>query len=341
MNPEIYVFLHRLTFVPHVVCAGFVLAATLGVVAHAAGRLCGLGRDDALLPAIWRDLTPFVLGLAITFGVGPLLFVQLLDGHAFYTAGVLLSHRFMAILPALIVGFYLLYLQKAPWRIVSTRPARLLIPLAALGTFAFTAWSWTELTLLAQEPTRWATTYADGPGLAPRPAAAPRLTIFLGLSLLSLATLTGLDPRARVRAALGPLAAIAAAGAALALLGFALHAPVEGVSLFGLRGAVLLAGLVGVLTARSISWRRGHAPHGATQPLALLALLVALESVAALRDAVRIAHGADPAAAVDGVASAQGFAVFATALLAVGVAIAWALLRVRRDLAPSRPSGSE
>ena len=52
---------------------------------------------------------------AITAGVAPLLFLQILYQREFYTANLLLFNRWMAILPVLIVGFYSLYLIKGDW----------------------------------------------------------------------------------------------------------------------------------------------------------------------------------------------------------------------------------
>ena len=60
-----------------------------------------------------RDWLPAVLGLAITTGIAPLLFVQILYKRQFYTANLLLFNRFMLLLPALIVAYYMLYLVKS------------------------------------------------------------------------------------------------------------------------------------------------------------------------------------------------------------------------------------
>src|SRR6476620_4982881 len=57
-----------------------------------------------------RQWLPFVLSAAITAGVAPLLFLQILYQREFYTANLLLFNRWMAILPVLIAGFYMLYL---------------------------------------------------------------------------------------------------------------------------------------------------------------------------------------------------------------------------------------
>ena len=59
-------------------------------------RRSGLG----LILKVVRDWLPAVLGLAITAGVAPLLFLQILYKHDFYTANLLLFNRFMLLLPA-------------------------------------------------------------------------------------------------------------------------------------------------------------------------------------------------------------------------------------------------
>jgi hypothetical protein len=76
-----------------------------------------------------KNLLPFMLGLGITAGVAPLLFLQLLYQHRFYSANLILGPRWGAVVPALITGFYALYLVKA-----TTRPCS--------GTRAVTAICW-------------------------------------------------------------------------------------------------------------------------------------------------------------------------------------------------------
>ena len=70
----------------------------------------GLG----LILKVVRDWLPAILGLAITTGIAPLLFLQILYKHQFYTANLLLFNRFMLLLPALIVAYYMLYLDQEP-----------------------------------------------------------------------------------------------------------------------------------------------------------------------------------------------------------------------------------
>lgn len=109
-----------------------------------------------------RDWLPFATSAAITAGVAPLLFLQILYRKSFYTANLLLFHRWMAIVPVLIVGFYLLYLLKTDR--IRRGPAlrESAIALAALACFGFTAWSWSENHMLSLDAKSWADVYQRG-----------------------------------------------------------------------------------------------------------------------------------------------------------------------------------
>src|SRR5678816_2594181 len=109
-------------------------AAFIGYVV--AGTAYSLARDDALSRTV-RDRLPFMLGCGITAGVAPLLFLQLMHQQRFYTANLLLGPRWLAVVPALIAGFYALYIGKTRWRRAAYG--------IALACFAFVAWSWSEL----------------------------------------------------------------------------------------------------------------------------------------------------------------------------------------------------
>jgi hypothetical protein len=114
-------------------------------------RRSGLG----LILKVVRDWLPAVLGLAITAGVAPLLFVQILYKHDFYTANLLLSNRFMMLLPALIVAYYMLYLLKSHALVARGALARVLAPFVAFTCFFYTAWAWTENHVLSLRHEVW------------------------------------------------------------------------------------------------------------------------------------------------------------------------------------------
>ncbi|MBK8978484.1 MAG: hypothetical protein IPM29_21510 [Planctomycetes bacterium] len=333
MSTSVYWSLYHLTFVAHAFCASFVLAATLWLTAHGVLGLLRRAREG-LDPVgdVLRDRLPFVLGLAITFGVGPLLFVQVLDGHAFYTAALLLSHRFMAILPALIVGFYLLYVQKTRWRIATGRAGRLLVPAVATACFAYTGWSWAELRLLALAPERWAAIYAAGPLAVHDPDAPLRLLVMLGVglqvsALLLLAALRGAEHASTRR----HVAMVQSASYLTLVAAQWLHSPVRAGGDGWLPGCKLaLAIACAVHAALWLPVWAGR-PPGRIAPIG-----TAVVAQIALLSVIRSRPGSgpgSPAAATPEAATSQGFVAFAVAFVGVVVAIAVALRMVRRDLA--------
>lgn len=162
LSSAIYLVLYVFTLVLHVIFMNYVLAGT-GFITLSTF----VGRTDEETPEpspgieILRDWMPFALSGAITAAIAPLLFVQILYQKPFYTANLLLFHRWMSILPVLILGFYLLYLLKA--RRIESWPAALRqsVSVVAFLCFAFTGYSWTENHLLSLDQSEWASQYAS------------------------------------------------------------------------------------------------------------------------------------------------------------------------------------
>src|SRR5688572_27202569 len=99
----LYLSCYVLTLCIHLILISYTLAgagylALLGV----AGRRRFLAASE--LGTVIQDWLPFSVGLAITAGVAPLLFLQILYQPLFYTANLLLFHRWMLIVPTLIFG---------------------------------------------------------------------------------------------------------------------------------------------------------------------------------------------------------------------------------------------
>ncbi|QDU36876.1 hypothetical protein Mal4_11770 [Maioricimonas rarisocia] len=155
-----YLTTYVLTFVSHVVFMHYVIAGTCYLVTVAVRNR---PEDPDRRAALLRDWMPLMLSGVITAGVAPLLFIQILYRNSFYTANLLLFHRWMAIVPALIVGFYLLYLLKSPLATRRGMWLRVTITIGAFACFFFTGWSWTENHLLSLQSTElWAEHYAQG-----------------------------------------------------------------------------------------------------------------------------------------------------------------------------------
>lgn len=156
----LYLSLFAVMLGVHAVFMRYVLA---GSTYLAIGRLIGPRRCAVRgWQSILVDWLPFATGLAITAGVAPLLFVQILYVREFSTANLLLSHRWMAILPVLVVCFYLLFLQKSSWLARHRWVWRTVVASLACSGFIFIAWSWTENHLLMLDRDAWVPHYESG-----------------------------------------------------------------------------------------------------------------------------------------------------------------------------------
>ena len=279
------------------------------VVAGSAYALLRSKRDAAIVDDVAGRL-PFMLGCGITAGVAPLLFVQLLHQHRFYTAHLLAGPRALAIVPALIVGFYGLYLAKssARWRRIALG--------AALTCFAFVAWSWSELHELMQADPEWAQLYAAGERFYATAQLAPRLVVLFGAmatQFAAIATWSAADRAALARIAIGGRVVSIAGGIWLWRAGFHVDGPAR----------AWLDLLVAAVAIDSVAWL-----FAARRELALTiatgAGAAALLAAAVLREAPRVAliepvHG-----------PAGGALAFAVAVIAGGAAIAWVIRTVAR-----------
>jgi hypothetical protein len=143
----------------------------------------GLG----LIVKVVRDWLPAVLGLAITAGIAPLLFVQILYKHRFYTANLLLFNRFMLLLPALIVAYYMLYLVKSHALSGRWRALRGPVLVVAFSCFFYTAWAWTENHVLSLHEEVWKYHYTSNNYIYRNAEITPRLGYWLTASFTTLA----------------------------------------------------------------------------------------------------------------------------------------------------------
>ncbi|MBA4018160.1 MAG: hypothetical protein C0483_13390 [Pirellula sp.] len=175
-----YLVLYGATLVLHVLPMNYVLAgstylAFLGVWE----ALRGPALAQRPIVEVLRDWMPFALGVTITAAVAPLLFLQILYQRPFYTANLLLFHRWMAILPVLIAAFYLLYLQKSKrWHHFSAW-VRAVVSVGILCCFAFVAWSFTENHLLSTRGQEvWTEVYGSNRWFYRDPELMPRLTVW-------------------------------------------------------------------------------------------------------------------------------------------------------------------
>jgi len=305
-----YAVLLVATLAVHALFLSYVLAGSLYLAWTSLLRLLQPARPVSVAADRIRDWLPFALSAAITAGVAPLLFVQVLYQEAFYTANLLLFHRWMAILPALVVGFYLLYVLKA--RPARRRPGlRLLVAAGAAACFLYTAWSWTGNHLLSLDREAWIAFYREDRWFHRDPTLLPRLLFWVAGSFPVLAALVAWQvlgrwrlppddarhiPPAAATEALRHLARLALLGmavaAAAALLWTRQATPAARQVLAGPAGAPGLGVAGGGILLQLAGWLpalRGRLPGRTSGLLRGIGLALALGGVAAARETLRLA----------------------------------------------------
>lgn len=207
-----YVVLYVVTLLLHVVFMSYVLAGSIMLgLAGGRGMLGHQSTSSAWSPVttVLKDWMPFALSAAITAGIAPLLFVQILYQQEFYTANLLAFHRWMAILPVLIVAFYLLYLLKAH-RIEGRVALQGIVAVVVMACVLFVAWSWVENHLLSLDRGAWARQYETKSMMYANASILPRLGFWIASAFPLAATLLAWQFRAGASGVKGDAAALVA-----------------------------------------------------------------------------------------------------------------------------------
>jgi hypothetical protein len=137
------------TFAVHVVGVNVVLGSSI------LGTLASFDPDRAFGRGVARffaEVNTWAIALTITFGIAPLLFLQVLHGRLFYSATVILSPVWLGLLLLLMAAYYLTY--AARYRLRAGKGAALPLALSAL-LFLFVAAIQVAVHLLSVQPVRW------------------------------------------------------------------------------------------------------------------------------------------------------------------------------------------
>jgi hypothetical protein len=295
--------------------------------------------EETRLERTLRDWLPFALSGLITAAVGPLLFTQLVRPVRYPSAAILLQHSYMAILPVLIVCFYLLYVLKGahgPER----RVRRLVTAAACLVGFVFIGWTISRNHVLSLRPDLWADVYA-GRATPPDDAARVRTYAWFAWSLASFCALAQWQLGRRELPSRG------LAATAILLLHVAVPLTYRAVRVtYGetdIPTGYVVAGVIGagfqcLAWAAAFFGRNGPVvrtclPVGWCVSLGVAALF---REVAALKRDELAPFGAEVAPEL---ARTQGFGLFAVCFVLVGAASAIAIRIARR--APPPPEAGE
>ena len=176
-STSLYLVLFVATLVIHFIFMSYVLAGSVWVLVG----LFGSKEKPSVVVDTLKDWIPLMLSGAITAGVAPLLFIQVLYRQQFYTANLLQFHRWMAILPVLIVLFYLAYLVKAQGdrHSIIQRAAAAICVCCVL----FVAWSWSGNHVLSlQSHDIWQDQYASGVSVSQQTVVGLRLALWITMT---------------------------------------------------------------------------------------------------------------------------------------------------------------
>jgi hypothetical protein len=147
-----------LGFVLHILAINGVLGATLiGLWTRWFGKTPEHRRlSDSLMHSTTSLLSP-----AITFGIVPLLFIQVLFGNFFYTSSVLIAWPWLMVIALLLVAYYSLYIGS--WR--KNRASKLidLSVFLALVFFLLIAFLFVNNMTLLITPEKWFAMYIADP----------------------------------------------------------------------------------------------------------------------------------------------------------------------------------
>lgn len=153
--PWLFHALWLVTFAVHLVGVNVVLGSSI------LGTIASFDPDRAFGRGVARffsEVNTWAISLTITFGIAPLLFVQVLHGRLFYSATVIVAPAWLGLLLFLMAAYYLTY--SAKYRLREGKGAALPLALSAL-LFLGVAAIQVVVHLLSVQPGRWEGVLAD------------------------------------------------------------------------------------------------------------------------------------------------------------------------------------
>jgi hypothetical protein len=106
-------FLLVFTFICHLVPMNFLFGGgILAAISHARGSK---SENHGRLARRLFELLPTAIAFAVTLGIAPLLFVQVLYGQFVYSSSILMANAWFWVVPLLIAGYYMAYLLRFKW----------------------------------------------------------------------------------------------------------------------------------------------------------------------------------------------------------------------------------
>ncbi|HOB98941.1 MAG TPA: hypothetical protein PKM43_09380 [Verrucomicrobiota bacterium] len=258
--------------------------------------------DDRLARYL-RDLLPLGTSYLITFGIPPLLFVQVLYGQMFYSSSILLGFHWILVIPLVVFLYGVFYYQKLVKN--PEHPGVLLLSVLAAMALLGVGFFFVNNITLSVSPEKWMGLYAKSPGgrnlnmddptlfarwlliLAPGFTVAGVAILFRGVMMLKWGLTEEGRHNHRIAVSVAVVGMVLEAVAGVWILSampddLRSHVTSAGLAklLLGLGTAMASVGLVLVFLGRyKASW--------AYPLMASLAFFLALAPLVALRDVVR------------------------------------------------------
>lgn len=108
VSPIIFLGLNIVLFLLHILAINIVVGGLLMLVYF---RFFTKRKNDVYIEKLVKSL-PIVFPLGINLGVAALLFLQVLYGQFFYTSSILMAVYWISVIPALLIGYYGLYVYS-------------------------------------------------------------------------------------------------------------------------------------------------------------------------------------------------------------------------------------
>ena len=178
----LFLVLDILTFTLHILVINIIVGSSILMLFT---RM--KGGDDVLLkrsysPALNKIPTLFAIG--INLGVAPLLFLQVIYGHLFYTSSVLMAVYWIMVIPFLILAYYSAYILSRKYAISELLSKASLWIMAVL--LLYIGFMLVTNNMLMIQPEKW-TAYFDNRGGTilnlSDPTLIPRYLHFIGASV--------------------------------------------------------------------------------------------------------------------------------------------------------------
>lgn len=142
-------FLLMLTFPLHLLAMNALLGAALVAVI---GHLLPGEHHRSLSYELAKSL-PFLVAFTVNLGVAPLLFINVLYGHLLYSSTVLMGLFWLAIIPILIIAYYLAYFYDFSFKRLGN--LGMFIILLILGLLMVVGFFFTNNMTMMIAPTSW------------------------------------------------------------------------------------------------------------------------------------------------------------------------------------------